>query len=70
MNILQYRTSNFVTETPIPTRATFWCHNPCSIRKKCSVASANKNVSRVAAKLARTDKHLRSNLSSLGCPIE
>ena len=36
---------------PLATRATFWCHNPCNIRKKCCVASASKNVPRAAAAL-------------------
>ena len=33
MNILQHCPSDFVTETPLATRATFWFHDPCNIRK-------------------------------------
>ena len=34
---------------PLAICATFWFHNPCNIRRKCCVASASKNVARVAA---------------------
>ena len=60
MNILQHCPSVFVTETLLATRAAFWFHNPCNIRKTCVVASAGKNVPRVAAELTRTEKHLWS----------
>ena len=34
---------------PLATRATFWFHNLCNIRKKCCVSSTSKNDPRVAA---------------------
>ena len=61
INILQHCPSDFVTEAPLATRATFWFHNPCNIRKMCGVASAGKNVPRLARELSRTDKHLWSD---------
>ena len=36
---------------PLGTRATFWFPNPCNIRMKCCVASASKNLPRVAVTL-------------------
>ena len=50
---------------PLATRATFWFLSLCSIRKKCCVASASKNVTRVVLALRSAPKTTISESANL-----
>ena len=62
MNILQHCPNDLLQNLSLATRAAFWFHNPCNIRKKCCVASESKIVAHVAAALDRDVQRIYETL--------